>query len=128
MFNELLKYLDNSYAVITNFKVSSCVVMKDGCKFFGVNVEDSSTRSGTCAERCAIFSSIAAGYKKGDFKEIHILTSGKKISTPCFNCRQMFVELFDMDTKVYCYNILNEKKEYTVKELCPYPFSEDDLK
>ena len=53
MIEELRKLHNNAYVPISNFPVSSCVVMKDGKKFFGVNVEDASTRAGTCAERAA---------------------------------------------------------------------------
>lgn len=127
MIEELRKLHNNAYVPISNFPVSSCVVMKDGKKFFGVNVEDASTRAGTCAERAAIDSAVTAGYTKGDFKEIHVMVSSGEIGTPCFVCRQMISELFDLDSKVYCYDIDGNMKEYTVEELCPYPFGEDDL-
>ena len=35
--------------------------------------------------------------------------------------------MFDLDSKVYCYDTDGNMKEYTVEELCPYPFGEDDL-
>ena len=117
----LEELLDNAYAPISNFKVASVVVTKDGNQFKGVNVEDASTRAGTCAERNAIFNAITNGYKKGDFKEIHLMLSSKKLGTPCFVCRQMIYEMFEPDAKVYCYSD-TEIKEYTVAELCPFPF------
>lgn len=127
MIEELKKIINNAYVPISNFPVAACVEMKDGRKFYGVNVEDASTRAGTCAERNAIFSAITAGYKKGDFLTVHVMVSSGKIGTPCFVCRQMISELFDLDSKVYCYDINGNVKEYTVEELCPYPFGEDDL-
>ena len=127
MIEELRKLHKNAYVPISNFPVSSCVVMKDGKKFYGVNVEDASTRAGTCAERAAIDSAVTAGYTKGDFKEVHVMVSSGEIGTPCFVCRQMISELFDLDSKVYCYDTDGNVKEFTVKELCPYPFGEDDL-
>jgi len=128
MIDELIKLHKNAYVPISNFPVSACVVMKDESKFYGVNVEDASTRAGTCAERCAIFAAITAGYKKGDFKEIHVMISSGEIGTPCFVCRQMISELFEKTAKVYCYSTTGKVQEYTVEELCPYPFGEDDLK
>ena len=128
MIEELKKLHNNSYAPISNFSVSSCVVMNDGNKFYGVNVEDISTRAGVCAERNAIFSAITAGYKKGDFKECHVMISDGNIGTPCFVCRQMISELFDKNAIIYCYSTKGEVKEYTVSDLCPYPFESDDLK
>ena len=128
MKDRLIELLNNSYAPISNFNVSSVVVMKDGNSFGGVNVEDASTRAGTCAERNALFSMITAGYKKGDVKEINIMFSSSRFGTPCFVCRQMINELCDRDVLVNCYNFLGEVKSYSVEELCPYPFGEDDLK
>ncbi len=128
MIEKLKEYHKNSYVPISNFPVSACVITKDGKEFFGVNVEDASTRAGTCAERNAIYSAITAGYKKGDFKEVHVMVSSGKIGTPCFVCRQMISELFDEDALVKCYSTTGEMKTFTVKELCPHPFGEDDLK
>ena len=128
MIEKLIELHKNSYVPISNFPVSAAVVTKDNKIFYGVNVEDASTRAGTCAERNAIYSAITAGYKKGDFKEIHVMVSSGKIGMPCFVCRQMISELFDEAAQVICYSTTGEQKEYTVKELCPYPFGEDDLR
>lgn len=128
MKEKLIALHKNSYAPISHFPVSACVVMKDGKEFYGVNVEDASTRAGTCAERNAIYSAITQGYTKGDFKEVHVMISSGEIGTPCFVCRQMISELFDLDSLVRCYSTNGNYKDYTVEELCPYPFGEDDLK
>ena len=128
MKEKLIELHKNSYVPISNFPVSSCVITKDGREFYGVNVEDASTRAGTCAERNAIYSAITAGVKKGEFKEVNVMVSSGRIGMPCFVCRQMISELFDKDAIVRCYSTSGEYKEYTVKELCPYPFGEEDLK
>lgn len=128
MIEKLLELHKNSYVPISNYPVSAIVVTKDGRSFSGVNVEDASTRAGVCAERSAIFSAITAGVKKGEFKEIHVMTSSTKtIGMPCFVCRQMISELFDKDCLVTCYNTKGESVVHTVEELCPYPFGSDDL-
>ena len=128
MKERLEELLNNSYVPISNFPVSCVLVTKDNKGYVGVNVEDASTRAGTCAERAAIFNAISNGCKKDNFKEINIMTKGEKISTPCFVCRQMLNEMFDRDAIVRCFNVNGESKEYTVEELCPHPFGEDDLK
>ncbi len=129
MLNRLLELHKNSYVPISNYPVSAIVVAKDGREFPGVNVEDASTRAGTCAERTAIFSALTAGVKKGEFDCIHVLTSSSEsIGMPCFVCRQMISELFDKDCKIICYNTKGESITHTVEELCPYPFGEEDLK
>lgn len=128
MKEKLLELHKNSYAPYSNFPVSAIVVTKDGREFVGVNVEDASTRAGTCAERCALFSALAAGVKKGEFKEMNVMVSSGEIGMPCFVCRQMFVELFDEDVIIRCFATNGEYKEFTMNELCPYPFSSEDLK
>ena len=128
MKEKLLNLLLNAYIPISNYAVSSVVVLKDGREFPGVNVEDASTRAGTCAERTAIFTAITNGAKKGDFKEINVMTSSNNtIGMPCFVCRQMISELFDKDAIVRCFNKNGEYVEHTVEELCPYPFGSEDL-
>lgn len=127
MKDKLLELHKNAYVPISNFPVSACVITNDGREFFGVNVEDASTRAGTCAERTAIFSAVTAGVKKGEFKELNVMTSSGRIGYPCFVCRQMIVELFDEDATVRCFSTSGNYKELKVRDLCPYPFGEDDL-
>ena len=126
MREKLENLLNNAYAPYSNYCVSCICVMKDNKEFYGVNVENASYGATICAERVAITSAIAAGYKKHDFKELHIMVDSEKIGTPCFICRQVITELFDADTIVYLYS-RNNMKVLTVKELCPYPFNEDNL-
>lgn len=128
MKDKLLKLHQNSYVPITHFPVSACVVTKDGREFFGVNVEDASTRAGTCAERSAIFNAITAGVHCDEFLELHVMVSSGNIGMPCFVCRQMISEVFSRDAKVFCYSTKGDVVSYTVGQLCPYPFGEDDLR
>lgn len=128
MKEKLLQLQKNSYSPYSNFAVSAIVVMKDEVEFKGVNVENAAYGAAICAERSAILSAISNGYKKKDFKELNVMVSSGEIGTPCFQCRQVISELFDRDAIVRCYSTTGEYKEYTVEELCPYPFGEDDLK
>ena len=89
MKEKLLELHKNAYSPYFHFPVSAIVVTSDLKEFSGVNVENANGTS-ICAERNAIASAVASGYKRGDFKEINIM-------------------------------------EYTVEELCPYPFGSDDL-
>lgn len=128
MLEKLKEVLKNSYSPYSDFKVATIVVMKDGCEFQGVNVENASYGAGICAERSAILSAISHGYKKGDFKEMHVLTSGNKISTSCFLCRQVMSEFFAKDIVVHFYDLEGQQMDLTVADLCPYPFDSEDLK
>ena len=128
MKEKLLNLHKNAYAKYSNFPVSSIVVTKDNKEFAGVNVEDASYRAGACAERVAFFNAITSGYKKNDFKEVNVMISSGEIGTPCFVCRQMIQELCDDECKINCYSTSGKMRTFTKKELCPYPFDEDDLK
>lgn len=127
MVEKLLELHKNSYTPTYKFPVSAIVISKDGREFVGVNVENANGTS-ICAERVAITSAVAHGLKRGDFKEINIMVSNGKIGTPCFACRQVILEFFEENDIVRCYSTNGEYKEYTVKELCPYPFGIEDIK
>ena len=128
MKDKLLELQKNSYAPYSDFHVSAIVVVKDGVEFSGVNVENASFGATICAERTAIVSAISAGYKKGDFKELNVMVSSGEIGMPCFVCRQVISEFFDKDAIVRCFATTGEYKEYTVEEICPFPFGSEDLK
>lgn len=123
----LKELLKNSYSPYFKFPVSAIVVTDDGKEFEGVNVENANGTS-ICAERNAIANAVAHGYRKGQFKEINIMISGGKIGEPCFACRQVMVEFLEPSDIVRCYATDGSFKEYTIEELCPYPFDEEDLK
>lgn len=127
MKEKLLKLLDNSYCPYSDFRVSAIIVMKDGTEISGVNVENASYGASICAERNAITTAIARGYKKGDFDKLFVMTSGKKISSCCFICRQVIVEFFEKTSVITLMDMNGNEKTLTVEELCPYPFDEDDL-
>ena len=127
MKEELLKLLDKAYAPYSKFHVSAIVEMKDGKYIPGVNVENASYGATICAERNAITTAISMGYKKGDFKNIYVMVSGEKLSTPCFMCRQVIAEFFDKDSEIILVGKNDEVERHKVSELCPYPFDENDL-
>ena len=126
MRENLEKLLGNSYAPYSKYNVSAICVMRDGKLIGGVNIENASYGLSMCAERVAIFKAISMGYKKGDFKELHIMVNSERIGTPCFACRQVFTEFFDRDLVVTMYSKVDSMSK-TVEELCPYPFDESNL-
>jgi len=128
MKEKLINLLNNSYSPYSKFRVATILVMKDGTEFNGVNVENASYGAAICAERSAIVSAVSAGYKKGDFKEIHVMCDSEKISSSCFVCRQVITEFFEKQSKVVFYNNKGEYMELTVEDICPYPFDSEDLK
>lgn len=125
MKEKLLELQKNCYIPYSNYPVSAILICKDGTEFKGVNVENASYGATICAERTAITSAVAKGYRKGDFQELHIMA--KNIATPCFICRQVFEEFFEPNMKVFCYDQEGNVKIYTKEELCPHPFGSADL-
>lgn len=128
MKEKLLKLLENSYSPYSKFRVASIAIMKDGKEFAGVNVENASYGATICAERSAIVSAISAGYKKGDFEKLYVMCDSERIGTSCFLCRMLLSEFFEEDKIIVAMNRLGDEEIHTVKELCPYPFNEDNLK
>lgn len=128
MYKKLTSIINNSYSKYSNYKVACIVKMKDGKCFSGVNVENPSFKDGVCAEQVAICSAIAEGYTKGDFDKIYLLGSSNHSITPCFLCRQLLVELFEETNLVISYDEMGKETEYKISDLCPYTFSEEDLK
>lgn len=128
MIEKLKELHKNSYSPYSNYPVSAIVVMKDGKEYTGVNVENASYGATICAERTAILKAVSDGYRKGDFKEIHIMVGSGKLGMPCFICRQVMNEFFEMDDEVICYSSKGDHRVFTIQELCTYPFGSDDLK
>lgn len=128
MKEKLISLLENSYSPYSKFRVASIAVMKDGKEFSGVNVENASYGAAICAERSAIVSAISAGYKRYDFKELYVMCDNEKIGMSCFMCRQVISEFFEPDKFVIAMNPNGETVKLKVSELCPYPFSDEDLK
>ncbi len=125
MIEELKELLNNSKSKYYNFPVSAILVLSDGTKFYGVNVETSSPNAGICAERNALYSAITKGYNKDDFKELHIM--GTKPITPCFVCRAALIDYLNLDTKIYTYTKEGLYKVYNLEELLPHAFGEESL-
>lgn len=128
MKEKLINLLNNSYSPYSHFKVSAIAVMKDGKEFNGVNVENASYGASICAERTAIVSAIAAGYKKYDFEKLYVMCDNDKVGMCCMICRQVISEMFESDKEVIAMNPYGDMEVHTVEELCPYPFNDEDLK
>lgn len=127
MKEKLQKLLANSYSPYSDFKVAAILVAKNGTKFEGVNVENASYGASICAERSAFVRAISDGYSPNDFEELYIMVDSPKVSTCCFLCRQVITEMMEPDKSIICMNQKGEEQRFTVGELCPHPFDEEDL-
>ena len=127
MQEKLLILLNNSYSPSSNFRVAAIVVTKDGQEFNGVNVENASYGATICAERVAITNAIANGVKRRDFDKLYVMCDSLKIGTCCFVCRQVISEFFESDKEIIMMNPNGDTLIKKVSELCPYPFTEENL-
>ena len=56
------------------------------------------------------------------------MCDNEKIGFSCMVCRQVISEFFEPDKNIIAMNPNGDEISLTVKELCPYPFSDEDLK
>lgn len=117
----------NAYSPYSKYKVGAALLTQSGNIYCGCNVEDVSTRAGSCAERVAIFNAISNGEK--NFEKILIIggNSDDKFDkiTPCGTCRQMLFEFCSSDFEVINYYIENGNEKiitHKLSDLLPYNF------
>ncbi|WP_406615509.1 cytidine deaminase [Mycoplasmopsis hyopharyngis] len=128
-FKKLKDLLQYSYAPWSHFRVAAIAIDENGEEYPGVNVENAAFPSGLCAERSAMFGSVAHGAKVGTFKEIHIISSGQGIISPCAGCRQVMTEFMQDDAKVYQYSGDGKQvRVNTIAELIPFAIRSEQIK
>lgn len=88
----------NSYSPYSKFAVGACVLTENGQTFCGCNFENSSYGLAICAERNAIGTAIAEGYRK--IKAIAIYSPEQDDCLPCGACRQVLAEFKSDDIDV----------------------------
>jgi cytidine deaminase len=112
----------SAYAPYSRFQVGAALQTHDGKLFLGCNVENAAYGLCNCAERTALFSAIAAGYKPGDFSAIAVIADTPEPVTPCGSCRQVLAELCDPTTPVLLANTAGNTRQTTVEALLPDGF------
>ena len=118
LLQKALAMRENSHAPHSNFRVGAALLTDDGTIFGGCNVESDVYGLTICAERNAIFSAFAQGYR--NFKAITIVTSNK--GTPCGACRQIIAELCGNIT-VFIADLKGNETSYMAYDLLPHHFS-----
>ena len=118
---------ENAYVPYSKFKVGAALLLKDGTIIRGCNVENASYGLCNCAERTALFTAYAKGYRKDDIVAMSIAADTLGPVSPCGSCRQVMSELLNKNTPVYLTNLKGDVKEMSVEELLPYSFDASDL-
>ena len=105
-----------AYAPYSGFRVGAALLAESGKIYIGCNFENASFGAGTCAERVALGSAVAAGERR--FRAICV--TAERIVTPCGICRQALSEFGDME--VFCQDTAGNIKRFTLSELLPEAF------
>ena len=88
-----------AYCPYSRFRVGAAVLDARGNLFTGCNVENASYGLTICAERSAIFATVARGVP--DIRAVVIYTPTRQPHAPCGACRQVIFE-FGPDAEVIC--------------------------
>lgn len=107
-----------SHAPHSHFKVGAALLTQDDIIIGGCNIESDSYGLTICAERNAIFTAYAQGYRQ--FKSLAVVTDSK--STPCGACRQIIAELCG-NIPVYVSDLQGEVITFQAYDLLPHHFS-----
>ncbi|MGI6713319.1 MAG: cytidine deaminase [Bacillota bacterium] len=118
------KAKEKAYAPYSQFRVGAALLTAEGRLFIGCNIENAAYSLTNCAERTAVFSAVAAGYRK--FTAIAISSDSADFISPCGACRQVLVE-FGSGVKVIMGNNKGEFITRTVEELLPLYFNGGSL-
>lgn len=113
-----------AYIPYSHFAVGAALLLEDDSVIRGCNVENASFGLTNCAERTAIFTAIAQGYK--NFKAICIYTPTSTISSPCGACRQVLNEFAPTMPVLMCCDT-EEEWLTTVDALLPGAFGPKNM-
>jgi cytidine deaminase len=114
-----------AYAPYSKYRVGAAIRTKRNKIYGGANVENASYGLTVCAERCAVWSAVAAGETK-DYDAIAIVIDDDQLPTPCGACRQVLAE-FTPDVRVVLATTAGQRKVTTLGELLPDPFLPGNL-
>jgi cytidine deaminase len=122
LIQEALAARQSAYAPYSQFKVGAALLTKDGKVFHGCNVENASYGLCNCAERTALFSAVAAGYRPGDFAGMAVVGATEEPIAPCGACRQVMLELGGPALDIVLTNLKGDIKKTTASAQLPDAF------
>lgn len=113
-----------AFAPFSHFLVGAALEAEDGTTVVGCNVESASYGLTMCAERVAVFSGVARGFRC--FKRVAIVADTETPTPPCGACRQILWE-FAPDAEVILANLTGTVLRFTMRDLLPHPFDAKQL-
>jgi len=109
-----------AYAPYSGYKVGAAIRTKRNRIHSAANVENASYGLTVCAERCAVFTAVAAGETAG-YDAIAIVIDDEVLPSPCGACRQVLHE-FSPRMRVILATTGGLRKTTTLQELLPDAF------
>lgn len=130
LVKEALAAREFAYTPYSKFNVGAALLCKNGRVFLGCNIESASYTPTNCAERTAFFKAVSEGER--EFSAIAIVggpagAPPADFCYPCGVCRQVMAEFCDRDFKVYIAKSESEIREYSLDEIIPFAFTQEDL-
>ncbi len=110
----------HSYSPYSRFAVGAALKVRQAGTVLGCNVENASYGGTVCAERTAVFTAVAQGYR--DFEHLVVVTETSPASPPCAFCLGVLAEFCSPDFPIYLANLNGIERSLTLGELLPYPF------
>lgn len=131
LVKEALAAREFAYTPYSKFNVGAALFCKNGRVFRGCNIESASYTPTNCAERTAFFNAISEGER--EFSAIAIVggpagAPPADFCYPCGVCRQVMAEFCGRDFKVYIAKSESEIREYSLDEIIPFAFTQEDLR
>ena len=131
LVKEALAAREFAYTPYSKFNVGAAMFCKNGRVFRGCNIESASYTPTNCAERTAFFKAVSEGER--EFSAIAIVggpagAPPADFCYPCGVCRQVMAEFCGRDFKVYIAKSESEIREYSLDEIIPFAFTQEDLR
>lgn len=112
----------NAYVPYSKYNVGAAVETDDGSIISGCNMESSSYGLSACAERVALATAVAQGYRS--FRAMAIASVDG--AAPCGACRQVIWELCG-DVPITLVNDAGNEVKVNSGSLLPQPFDDKNL-